>query len=247
MKLCFAALLCLGPALFAADPPRFEVASVKAAAECTFRTGLNPGTLTMMGVPLAVVVLEAFQIPRERMVGPAWLEEQVCFDIVAKMPENTTKEQYRLMLQTLLAERFKFTFHKDSKLSTAYALVVDKNGAKFKESPPPDPNNKKPPMMMIGRAPNVAFKGSMTMASLARGLAGPLGGPVRDETNLKGAYDIDFVFRPETGTASPEAASDPTGSIISAVRDQLGLRLERRTEPVETLVIDRVEKVPTAN
>ena len=151
------------------------------------------------------------------------------------------------MLQTLLAERFKFTFHKDSKPSTVYALVVDKNGPKFKESPPPDPNNKKPPMMMVGRAPNVAFRGSLTMASVARSLSGSVGGPVRDETNLKGAYDIDFLFRPEPSSASPDAASDPSGSIISAVRDQLGLRLERHTEPVETLVIVRVERVPTAN
>jgi uncharacterized protein (TIGR03435 family) len=105
---------------------------------------------------------------------------------------------------------------------------------------------------MIGRpiaAGRVAFKGPMTMAMVARMLSDKLGGPVQDLTGLEGAYRIDFDWTPDPGSipAAEDSASTPTGSLVTAVREILGLRLERREAQVETLVIDHIERVPTEN
>ena len=247
--------------------PKFEVASVKRADQCAFDSSVDPGTVVLKGFPLKAVLVEAFKVKTDQIVGPSWLDED-CFEIAAKMPEGATRDQLPAMLQTLLAERFKLAAHKEDRPSQVYALVVDKNGPKFKES---EPNSN----FMGGRGQvrlrrgGGGIKASMTMAGLASYLSGRGYGPVQDFTGLKGTYDIDLSWAPDPAferpgpyaAAAAAAAAGHPGSadggaglpaapaadLFAAIRDSLGLRLEPRKEPVEILVIDHIERVPTAN
>ena len=267
MNTCLASAIALAAisalaAQNAPNQPKFEVASVKRVEGGDIKTSLDPldpGILTLKGLPLKVALSQAFQVPMDQITGPAWLDED-CFDIIAKMPEGATKDQMPAMLQALLAERFKLAAHKESHPRPGYAMVVDKNGPKFKEVEKPKdtgvtsgaPGKSRDGLVMIGRANaggRVAFKGPMSMAPVARILSGKLGGPVQDLTGLTGVYQIDFDWTPDPGSAptAADTASTPTGSLVIAVREILGLRLERRDAQVETLAIDHIERVPTEN
>jgi uncharacterized protein (TIGR03435 family) len=246
----------------APDQPKFEAASVKRTDQCVLDNSLGPGTFVLKGDPLKPILVEAFKVSKDQISGPSWLDED-CFEVFGKMPEGTTRDQIPAMLQALLAERFKLAAHKEDRPSRVYALVVDKNGPKFKES---DPSSSfmgaHPGAMMFRAGPGTSgFKGSMTMADLARRLSGKGHGPVQDFTGLKGKYDIDLSWAPDRAfepmgewaraaqAAHPNAdlPPAPTADLFAAIRESLGLRLERRKEPVEVLVIDHIERVPTGN
>ena len=127
--------------------PSFEVASVKVAEPpkpdaqgrlfvmrgCRGGPGTSdPGTLTCDNTPLKQLLVRAYDLKNYQVEGPAWLDTDG-YDIVAKVPSGTTKEQFNLMLQSLLAERFKVTAHRETKTLPVYALTVGKNGPKLKE------------------------------------------------------------------------------------------------------------------
>jgi uncharacterized protein (TIGR03435 family) len=177
-------------------------------------------------------------------VGPSWLDED-SFEIVAKMPEGSTSDQIPAMLEALLRERFKLAAHKEDRPRPVYALMVDKGGPKFKET------DGHAGTVMFRAAPGIAgFKGPMTMASLALRLSKKLDHPAQDFTGLKGTYDIDLTWTPDPDFERPGPAEVPAGSAVglfTALRESLGLRLEARKEPAEVLVIDHIERVPTAN
>ena len=248
---------CLGiliPALLASQ--QFEEASVKHADECMPRNTIDPGMAALHGDSLKAVLMTAFSVKMDEIVGPSWLDSD-CVSIDAKIPEGATKDQLPQMLQVLLTERFRLAAHKESKSKTGYALVVDKNGPKFKESDPATPGTRAPAgATMFGTG---QLAGSMTMASLARFISTNLGTPVEDLTGLKGSYDVDLSWSPDWSVekkqpgdqayeAHPDSADAPAGpDIFAAFRDTLGLRLERRKVPVDVLVIDHIERLPTPN
>ena len=251
-------------ALHAADQPKFEEASAKRMDCGMIHNSMGPGTVTLRGDPLKVVLVEAFKLKPYQIVGPSWLETD-CFEIVAKMPEGATSDQIPAMLQALLVERFKIASHKEERLGPAYALVVDKGGPKFKEAEEPSGNFRRgePParLMLYRAAADIrGFKGAMTMAMLANSLSRGLDRPVQDLTGLKGSYEIDLAWAPDptidrpapnsfaANSATPLGGADrPTATLFTAIRESLGLKLEARKEPVEMLVIDRIERVPTEN
>ena len=246
----------------APDPPKFEAASVKRTDQCIIDNSIGPGTVVLKGDPLKPILVEAFKVSKDQIAGPSWLDED-CFEIFGKMPEGATRDQLPAMLQALLAERFKLAAHKEDRPSQVYALVVDKNGPKFKESASSSSFMGAHPGATTFRAGLGAsgFKGSMTMATLARHLSGKGYGPVQDFTGLTGKYDIDLSWAPDrafeplgefagaNAAAHPNAdlPPAPTADLFAAIRESLGLRLERRKEPVEVLVIDHIERVPTGN
>ena len=132
----------------AAFPQTFEVASIKPAAPMTagrimVRMAGGPGTpdpgqITYTNVTLKNVMTTAYNVKGYQISGPAWFESER-FDITAKIAPNTSKEQFQVMLQNLLAERFKLTLHHQTKDLPMYALTVAKGGPKMKESED-DPN-----------------------------------------------------------------------------------------------------------
>jgi uncharacterized protein (TIGR03435 family) len=227
---------------------------------------MGPGTVTLRGDPLKVVLTVAFKLKAYQIVGPSWLESD-CFEIVAKMPEGATSDQIPAMLQALLMDRFKLVAHKEDRPQPVYSLVVDKGGPKFKEAEEPPANFRRmgarPGQIFFRAASDIrGFKGILTMAQVASFIGSGLDRPVHDFTRLKRTYDIDLSWAPDPtidrppGPNSFAAATPPSGltgpdlptaNLFTALRESLGLKLEARKEPVETLVIDHVERVPIEN
>jgi uncharacterized protein (TIGR03435 family) len=252
----------------AADEPKFEVASVKKAARCTLDNSQDPGTLVMKGDPLRIILMKAFDVKIDRISGPDWMDDE-CYDVFAKIPEGATREQVPAMLRALLAERLKLSAHTEKKPAPAYALVVDKGGPKMKEAS----ENSTFMGSHLGAVgiyrssmAQAGTKGVMTMKALAGYLTGALLNPVQDETGLTGKYEVDLTWTRTPGVdkapgafarASADAqaqtgagnsdAPDPGLTVFTALRDNLGLRLEPRKGEIETVVIDHVERIPIEN
>jgi uncharacterized protein (TIGR03435 family) len=250
-----------GALLYADDRVQFETASVKLSKECLYETSINRGGMALKGVALKPILVEAFKIEADRINGPSWLET-VCFDVIARLPQGATSDQVPMMLQSLLADRFKLRAHKESRMGTGYALVIDKNGPKMKKST--ESSNfvrGRPPAGLAIRRDGAGLRGAMTMEMLARFLSRAGYGPVVDATGLDGKYEVDLAWanEPAFGSRGPSAsagettpsgvgeASTPTEDLFSAVRQSLGLKLEARKTMIDALVVDQVERVPTEN
>jgi len=251
-----------------AQAPRFEVASVKPSSQPT--AGRNAATVVRGGpgssdptlarfdnIDLFSLVTMAYGIGRYQLSAPDWLNG-TRFDVNARVPEGATVEGYRLMLQGLLAERFKLALHHETKEMPTLELAVAKNGPKLKASPV-DPNTPEPGMQPPSRAasppPGALSRGvtlrnpAETMEQLAANLSGFFGRPVTDGTGLKGRYDI-LVTCQAIDPGAPEALDTPQVSesgptLAEALQEQLGLKLSPKKGPVDVLVVDHIEKIPT--
>jgi uncharacterized protein (TIGR03435 family) len=95
----------------------------------------DPGRINYPFMSLKNLLMNAYDVKNYQITGPGWLDTER-FDITATMPPETTKEQFRVMLQNLLAERFKLVVHRETKELPMYALMVNKGGPKLKESEP---------------------------------------------------------------------------------------------------------------
>jgi len=175
----------------------------------------------------------------------------VRFDIVAKAPADTPLDQIRLMLQTLLAERFLLALHREPKELSYVALVIGKKGPKLQEAiPDSDASGNK---FLIGRI----VSNHISMNTLATLFARFTGQTVLDMTGLTASYDLKLEWTPENtpASAAPGRGADAgvsmdgeSGpSLFAAVEQQLGLKLEVRKGPVEIIVIDHAERVPAQN
>ena len=236
----------------AADParPSFEVASIKPSGPDDNRAYIQiapGGRLNARNITMKFLIQHAYGI-RDFQIsgGPSWLGSEH-YDIVAKgeSGEEMNPDRLKLMIQSLLADRFQLAFHKESKELPVYALVVAKNGPKLQESN----GNERGPMIRMGRGQVNGKKMSMTM--LASQLAQQLGRSVVDKTGLTKEYDISLEWTPDPsermgpglpGPDSPPPVDSPGPSIFTALQEQLGLRLESQKGPVDIYVIDRAEK-----
>jgi uncharacterized protein (TIGR03435 family) len=179
--------------------------------------------------------------------GPGWVED-TRYDVEAKAEGKASQQQRLEMLKTLLAERFKLTFHYESKEAFTYMLTVGKNSPKLRERKPGDG----------GEPSGIRDTGSLhyicrdtTMAWFARYLESTvLNRPVADKTGLSGTYDFDVSWRPDDSqfkgrfAGSQESQSD-LPDLFTALKD-IGLRLEAVKSPVRFLRIDHAEK-PSEN
>jgi uncharacterized protein (TIGR03435 family) len=219
----------------AQTPPAFEVASVKLSPQRTGEAGYtrvdaDAAQVRYSNVPLVNLIAIAYRFDSRLIQGPPWVSDQ-SYDITAKLPEGSSKENIPEMLQTLLADRFKLAIHRESKDQRVYFLVAGKDGPKLKNATE-SPHGQLTPNSLMGR--------SMTMGSLASLLAHAVHYQVMDKTGVTGSYDIDLRFAPEN---SKEAGLD----IFGAIQEQLGLKLEPGRAPVETIVVDRAERTPAEN
>jgi uncharacterized protein (TIGR03435 family) len=234
-----------------APPPRaFEVASVKPHPGLVPRidistsgTRLTAEAQTVLGLIMYAYNLRNDQVSR---TTPLLTLDDTMYDVVANAEgEGTpTKGEFRQMMQSLLADRFKLSVHRERKELPVYALVVGKSGPKLKESAPDaDPQTH----TGISGRNNVETMPKATMESLVQEISNAafLDRPVLDKTGLTGAYNIKLTYTPENRISrGPEPDLDV--SIFTVVQDQLGLRLVQQKAEVEILVVDRVEK-PSAN
>ena len=262
------AIVCAVVALFPAGElfaQAFEVASVKPAPPPTagkfmVQMGGDPGMVDYKNVSLKSVIARAYDMKEYQVSGPDWLDS-ARFDILAKTPPNTLREQIPAMLRNLLAERFQLSAHLEKKVMPAYAILVAKTGFKLK---PVDGETEDSMRMTIGPRGR-QMSGPTTITNLAGSLAQIMDRPVTDLTEIKGTYNIDLEWVPDEREgggilakmkAMAEAAStdphgDPAGpnglTLFGALQEKLGLRLESRKSPVDIVVVDSVRQAPTEN
>jgi uncharacterized protein (TIGR03435 family) len=174
------------------------------------------------------------------------------YDIDAKAPASATDAEMRLMMQSLLEDRFRLKVHREMRDMAAYRLIVAKGGSKLKSGdsavvPQVDGRAIKfrPGIRLtpVGRDGDHLICGETTMAELARRLANSVGGPVVDEAGLAGKYSFELIFTsPKAGPDSNAPEVDPAPTLTDALQRDLGLKLEKGKAPVEVLVVDHVEK-----
>ena len=257
-----AALLASGPASAqSVSPLRFEVESVRPAAPCCAAGQWRESTAGADRIDFRYVTMKyciafAYRVKEFQVSGPAWLNEQR-YDIVAKAAAGTKHDQLPEMVQSLLAERFKLQIHHETKEFNVYVLAQGKNGHRLKESQPAEPGTPEGAsfgMSMSGTGVGRIEARRATMLSLANTLSRVLGRPAVDLTGLTGRYDFDVEYlRDEmNGRMLPDApgASMPSAelgvSLFTSIQ-QLGLKLEAQKPPLDAIVVDRAERVPTEN
>lgn len=202
--------------------------------------------------------------------GPQWINAER-FDIDADatealkkaLPSDRWVDEVRLMLQSLLADRFKLKVIHQSKVEPVFALVIAKGGPKLEvfdasdtDSAPASTQQSasgSPKGPQIGLEPHHLTGTGISVGELATVLSKQpdlQGRQVVDETDLKGKYDFDLQWSPSVASPNgPDAAppSEPSGpSLFTALAEQLGLRLESTKAPVDTIVIEHIEE-PTPN
>jgi uncharacterized protein (TIGR03435 family) len=270
-----------------AAPLSFEAASLKLTAspgtqERMMRSmsggpgSSDPGRFTYTNVTLKLLVQMAYNLKEYQVEGPDWIDG-AGYDLVATMPPGTTKEQASQMMQTLLAERFKLQFHRETKPMPLFALVVAKSGLKLKEAEPPSSLPDGPPPAGprgMGRGPGIRMMmspngirltGQMTMEQLANALTRQLARPVQDHTELAKTYDVDITWMPDSmdgarmaarGGGGPDGpggegarmgGAEPALTLAQALQGELGLKLDARKAPAEVLIVDSAEKAPVEN
>ena len=225
----------------------------------------DPGRAVWENAPLSGLVAQAYDLQRFQLKTPGWMDA-ARYNITAKVPEGATKEQFRVMLQNLLATRFALVFHREKKEMPVYELVVGKSGHKLKESSS-DPGAER--WTRMGMKDGLAQINAQdeTMEMFVTRLSGFLAAPVTDGTGLKGKYDFDMSWAfdmtpliaagigppppppgPDGAMPAPRAPDPAVGpTLFSALQEQLGLKLESKKGFVEILVVDRAERVPTEN
>ncbi len=190
--------------------------------------------------------------------GPSWVGSDT-FDLEAKAedPEHTSQDQLRVMLQNLLAERFKLKFHREKRELPGFDFVVAKGGLKMKVS---EGTGAAGGMSMSMRGPGMPMTATSeraTIANIITFLSGRLGRAINDKTGLTGTYNFTLNWTPgegegaalgglllqlPPGAAPRDAAGEPGVSLFTALQEQMGLRLESSKVMLDIFVIDSAEK-----
>jgi uncharacterized protein (TIGR03435 family) len=252
----------------------FEVASIKVN-----KSGGGNGMLRMLpggrvsaqNFPVRFLITYAYQLANFQVVGgPSWLMTDG-YDVVAKVEGNPAPvvpgtgqvDPQQLAMRNLLTDRFKLTFHRESREMDVFALVMAKPGgapgpkltrAKFDcaaavaelqrtgKAPSPPAAIDGPVCSIMGGPGRFQF-GGLNSAVIAQTLGQLSGRYVVDRTGLSGAWDFDLTFAIEGRGGPDQPAADPNApSLFTAIQEQLGLKLEPTKAPVDVLVIDRIER-----
>ncbi|HET9830243.1 MAG TPA: TIGR03435 family protein [Vicinamibacterales bacterium] len=234
--------------LQAASTPKFDVASVKVhtgGGGTTRRT--EQQSLTFLNVTLGEFIQIAYDVKHYQIEGPEWVVNYGSssrYDIVAKAAAPASERELHAMLRSVLIERFHLTLHRETRVLPVYALVVDKGGPKFKEGDGGDSSVSRDPS---GGARYVNYP----MAGLAATLSvmPSTGRPVLDRTGLTGRYTFSanlFEIPAGLGVEGQKIAeAKAENPAFTTLREQLGLKLEPDRAPIEMLVVDRADRVPT--
>jgi uncharacterized protein (TIGR03435 family) len=258
-------LLVAGTApLFSAAQPKaaplsFEVASVKPAAppiatkdeytagyNAGMRAGMAEQGLRVTGLRVNItdntlrdLIRLAYQVKNYQIVGPGWTASEK-YEIAALMPAGSERSQAPLMLQTLLKDRFHLELRRETRKLAAYALVVVKGGPKLSSSAGANGGRGG-----IGMATMGVFRArNSSLTDLADFLTKHADRPVIDKTGISGRYDFELNLLTDASAAVDEPSF---ASSIATPLKKIGLKLEGRTLQLETLVIERADRVPVEN
>ena len=240
--------------------PTFEVASIKPSEPitpgtrtrigCTGGPGTtSPGIWTCQNLPIGALITMAYDLRRYQFSPPDWMRLGR-FEISAKIPLGTTKEQFRLMQQNLLAERFKLVLHRESKEMPIYDLTVGKNGIKMKEAGPPTEEGPTPdsveqmPKFKMGKDGTAELIGpgliglnghftwnapNISMDEFVVKLSDQVDRPVVNSTGLKGRYEFSAHWVTES-MPIPPGALPPGAPTPVLADDSSGPSLERAVQ-----------------
>lgn len=238
----FATLCLCSAGAWVAFAQEFEAVSIRPSSSATFDSDsqTSAGALTGSNLTLRSLILDAYRVKDYQVDGPGWLASER-FDISAKFgrPLPADREQaleaYASMMRHMLEDRFKLAIHREQRTFTVYGLIAAKGGVKFKQVPDgPGRSDSR----------NGHYEGvAVTMPRFAEFLSRRSDLPVVDMTGLTKSYTLTLDFFPDPKPG--EEAAGPT--LREALENQLGLRLEVRKAPIEVIVVDHVERVPTAN
>jgi uncharacterized protein (TIGR03435 family) len=227
--------------------PQFEVASIKPADPANSQKSVNlrGGELKATSYSLKNLIQLGWDVRSFQVLGgPDWLDSDK-YNVDAKPPAplgifaGEGERQFRLMVQSLVADRFKLKLHPETREMRVYFLAAGRNGPSLKrtaEAVGPGTS------MYDGKGRLTATQIDMRM--LAHDLGGELGVAVIDKTNLDGAFDITLEWNPDEDASAPASGSSP--SIFTAIQEQLGLKLAVGKGPVEILRVDHAER-PSEN
>ena len=248
----------------------FDVVSVKPHKADDPHTSFGPMAegYSATNVSLKWMIWTAYDVKMPDLIldAPGWADSER-FDVTAKMDAETVdrfkklsnreqRKQMDLMLQGMLADRFGLKVHHGMKEVTAYALVVAKSGFKLKEA---DPKNTYSDGIQGQKGPTGAGSiaqglGKLTgqgipISRLAEDLGDPIESFVEDKTGISGKYDISLHWDPASDRDANDGASSGAGdepSLFTALQDQLGLKLIPAKVPMDSVIIDHVDR-PSAN
>jgi uncharacterized protein (TIGR03435 family) len=236
----------------------FEAATLKAVDS---KTGLTPGVKGGPGTsdperivytnPLRRLLMTAYGVGSDFISGPAWLDTSE-YTITATIRPGATKEEVNQMLRNLLAERLQITIHRETRDMPLYELTVVGKGPQLNEyvqgSFAPNgrgmPEGRDYPMQFGEKGVSHALANKVTISQLINFLSFQLKRPVVDKTGLTGLYNYKLDFAPSPGP-DDEASMASAPDFITAVREQLGMKLTAKKGPLEIIVVDHAEKLPT--
>ena len=249
----------------AATTPTFDIADVhvsprsdwvKSAPKAMQGDFLNGGRYELRRATMLDLVRAAYGVDADKVFGgPSWLDYDR-FDIIAKAPPATRPETLRLMLQSLLADRFGLVVKRDSRPVDGYVLSAGKGKPKLKAAEGGGSSGCQSLAPKIGDVPYGTIQcRSVTLEAFASALRRLAGGsftnlPVVDGTAIEGNWDIDLQYPLRVITiGAAGGAATPTGGngVIDAVEKQLGLTLELQKVPQPVLVVESVKEQPSAN
>ena len=236
-------LAAIGGMALVLSAQQFEVAVIRpttanVSAGTSFEV-FDGGRMKITNEPVKLLIRAAFRLPNAQIVGgPAWLETDR-YDIEAKTgrPGKIPPGEMSPLLESLLADRFHLKFHREIRELTVYALVAAKGGVKLR---PKGEGESRGMSTHPGPGKTQAVGTAIPMGELAGYVGNRLGRIVVDKTGLSDSYDFKLEWAPE------ETPDSPAPSLVTALREQLGLSLETQKSPVEVLVIDNLVR-PSEN
>jgi bla regulator protein blaR1 len=248
-------------------PPLYQVTAIKANHPAgkilTFKVQVSPQGLSITGATLESLIEMAYGVQANQISGaPDFLRSET-YDIEAKTDQSAADELRKLdqnqlhlvnqrMLQALLSQQFKLQLHPQTEELPQYILTVEENGPKLQRaiSGSTYPHGIKDPaghaggnLMFMGLGGSRVTAQGVPLGNLAGVLSRQLGRSVVDQTGLDGNYDFTLTLTPEPGQRGPDGmpSAATSTSIVTAVEQQLGLKLTLQTGAVQVLVIDHAE------
>jgi uncharacterized protein (TIGR03435 family) len=210
--------------------------------------------------PLIAFIMVAYNLSLQPIIGDPLPGDSNRFDLDAKIdpadlpPTPLSSRQLGEMLQPVLADRFQLRVHHETRTRPVYNIVLAKGGLKMKELAPSAAAAPGSPASPTGTPPGSCYHTSVgnglrverdcTMNDVRNILEGPSGRYLIDKTGLAGRYDFELHWTPDNTPPDSALAGGP--SIFTAVQEQLGLKLESASAPVDVLVIDSAQR-PSEN
>jgi uncharacterized protein (TIGR03435 family) len=245
-----------------AQQSKFDVADVHVSTTArgfvqSFGGVIREGRYVNRDVTLLKLIATAYGVSEDNIAGGSgWLSSDL-FDVIAKVPDGTTPATANLMLQDLLADRFGLMIHQGTQPVPRYVLTVAKSGSKLKAASGSEtprcqqvqrPGGGGDPSNLATIADIKVACHNLTSAAIANNLHQMAGGyfdhDVIDSTKLEGSWDFDLEWTPRAALAAKGASGI---SVFDAVEKQLGLKAELQNVALPSLVVERVNRKPTAN